>query len=256
MIFIRALGASAIKFAELLGGFAYFCFNLTIMAFLRPFYFTSICSQLLFMGFYSLPVVSMTALFSGAVLALQTYSGFDYSNAEVSIPLVVGLSITRELGPVLAGLMVTGRVGASIAAEIATMRVTEQIDALQTLRVNPIKYLITPRVVAAIISMPLLVLVADVIGIYGGYATCVYKLGLNGSAYLNGIFTYVSYWDVTSGTIKAAFFGMLMSIISCFAGYNAERGAKGVGKATTDAVVFSSIAVLASNYFITQVLLG
>ena len=218
----------------------------------RPFYLSLIFRQIISIGYFSLPVVAMTAIFSGAVLALQSYTGFSRFSAESSIATVVVLSITRELGPVLAGLMVAGRVGAAIAAEIGTMRVTEQIDALFTLSTDPIKYLVAPRVIAAIISMPCLVLIGDIIGVRGGYLVSVYKLGFNSTVYIKNTVEYLEAMDVISGLVKAAVFGFIIAIMSCYNGYYSDKGAKGVGRSTTDAVVSSSILILLSNYLITE----
>jgi len=211
-----------------------------------------ILRQIISIGYFSLPVVAMTAVFSGAVLALQSYTGFSRFSAESSIATVVVLSITRELGPVLAGLMVAGRVGASIAAEIGTMKVTEQIDALFTLSTDPIKYLVVPRVIASVLTMPCLVLIGDIIGVMGGYLVSVYKLGFNGITYIKNTVEYLETIDVVSGLVKAAVFGFIIAIMSCYHGYHSNKGAKGVGTATTDAVVSSSILILLSNYLITE----
>lgn len=196
----------------------------------------------------------MTAFFTGAVLALQSYNGFSRFNAEGSIPIVVVLSLTRELGPVLGGLMVAARVGASIAAEIGTMKVTEQISAMKTLSVNPMRYIVAPRIFAGIFAMPLLVLIADIIGILGGYVISVHYLGFSSGSYLKNTFQYLNISDINSGLIKAAIFGFFITTISSFNGYNAFGGAEGVGRATTNAVVSSSILILLLNYFITSVL--
>jgi phospholipid/cholesterol/gamma-HCH transport system permease protein len=249
---VQSLGQKTIEFAGIIGALAYFVF-LAVSSLLRPpIYFNLIYRQLIVIGFYSLPVVSMTALFSGAVLALQSYTGFSRFSAESSIATVVVLSITRELGPVLAGLMVAGRVGASIAAEIATMRVTEQVDALITLSTDPIKYLVFPRLLAAVIAMPILVLIGDIIGVMGGYLVSVYKLDFNSANYLNSTFKYLEVIDVVSGLVKAASFGFIIAVISCYSGYYSDKGARGVGSATTKAVVNSSILILISNYAITE----
>jgi len=225
----------------------------TISGFVRrPFYLRLILRQLISIGYFSLPVVAMTAIFSGAVLALQSYTGFSRFAAESSIATVVVLSITRELGPVLAGLMVAGRVGASIAAEIGTMKVTEQIDALFRLSTDPIKYLVVPRVIASVITMPCLVLIGDIIGVMGGYLVSVHKLGFNGTSYIKSTVEYLETIDVVSGLVKAAVFGFIIAIMSCYHGYYSDKGAKGVGSATTDAVVSSSILILLSNYLITE----
>lgn len=216
-----------------------------------PFYPRLFLRQIMQIGYYSLPVVGLTAIFSGAVLALQSYSGFSRFNAESTIATVVVLSITRELGPVLAGLMVAGRVGASMAAEIGTMKVTEQIDALRTLSTNPFKYLFAPRILAGIIMMPFLVLIADIIGVMGGYLVSVHSLGFSSGPYIANTFKYLESIDVISGLVKAGFFGFIISVVGCYFGYNSNRGAEGVGIATTNAVVTSSILILLTNYIIT-----
>jgi phospholipid/cholesterol/gamma-HCH transport system permease protein len=239
---VKDLGVLSIFIGKILASFAK-----------GPYYFGLIFRQLIIIGYYSLPVVAMTAFFSGAVLALQSYTGFSRFSAEGSIATVVVLSITRELGPVLAGLMVAGRVGASIAAEIGTMRVTEQIDALYALSTDAIKYLVTPRVLAAVITLPLLVLIGDIIGVMGGYLVSIHKLGFNSSRYINNTIEYLESIDVISGLVKAAVFGFIISVMSCYHGYYSEKGAKGVGRATTAAVVSSSILILISNYLITEI---
>ena len=234
-----------------IGDIAIFAFNAVRHCFTPPFYPRIILRQFLQIGYYSLPVVGLTAIFSGAVLALQSYSGFSRFNAESTIATVVVLSITRELGPVLAGLMVAGRVGASMAAEIGTMRVTEQIDALRTLSTNPFKYLIAPRVLAGLLMLPLLVLVADVIGVMGGYLVSVHVLGFSPGPYISSTFKFLEQIDVVSGLTKAAFFGFIISVMGCYFGYNSRGGAEGVGAATTNAVVAASITILLLNYMIT-----
>ncbi|ABV74480.1 ABC transporter permease protein [Rickettsia akari str. Hartford] len=246
------VGKRTIKCAQSVGSFSLFSFAAVSSTIRPPLYLSLIIRQLLFIGFHSLPVVAMTTFFSGAVLALQSYTGFSRFSAENSIATVVVLSLTRELGPVLAGLMVSGRVGASIAAEIATMRVTEQVDALYTLSTDPIKYLVFPRVIATIVTMPCLVLIGDIIGVMGGYLVGVYKLDFNSTAYLTSTLHYLEPIDVISGLVKAGVFGFIISIISCYSGYYSGKGAKGVGRATTSAVVNSSIIILISNYLITE----
>jgi len=203
-------------------------------------------------GYYSLPVVGLTAIFSGMVLALQSYTGFARFNAESAIANVVVLSMTRELGPVLAGLMVAGRIGASMAAEIGTMRVTEQIDALTTLSTNPFKYLIAPRLIAGLLMLPLLVLVADIIGVFGGYLVGVFKLGFNPNVYISNTIDFLEPMDVISGLVKAAVFGFIIALMGCYNGYYSRGGAQGVGSATTNAVVSASILILTFNYIITE----
>jgi phospholipid/cholesterol/gamma-HCH transport system permease protein len=196
----------------------------------------------------------LTAFFTGGALALQIYVGGNRFGAEAVVPNIVVLGITRELGPVIAGLMVAGRVAAAIAAEIGTMRVTEQIDALTTLSTNPIRYLVVPRLVAAVVTMPVLVLVADAIGVFGGYVVATRSLGFNGSIYIKNTLDFVTNGDVRSGVIKVAVFGFIIALMGCYNGFHSRGGAQGVGAATTNAVVTSSILILAANYFLTSIL--
>lgn len=254
LLFLSLLGSKFIDLSFKVGSFFIFISYGIIAIFRPPFYFQLFLQQLIFIGFKSLPVVGLTAIFSGAVLALQSYTGFSRFSAGSTIPMVVVLSITRELGPVLAGLMVSGRVGASIAAEIGTMKVTEQIDALYTLSADPIKYLAAPRILAGIISLPMLVIVADIIGVMGGYLVSVYKLGFNSSIYISNTIKFLEFMDVMSGIIKASAFGFIITAISCYNGFYCQKGAKGVGVSTTSAVVTSSILILLSNYIITEML--
>jgi phospholipid/cholesterol/gamma-HCH transport system permease protein len=216
-----------------------------------PWYWRQIFKKLINIGYFSLPVVGMTAIFTGMVLALQSYTGFSRFSAESAVATVVVLSVTRELGPVLAGLMVAGRIGAAMAAEIGTMRVTEQIDALTTLSTNPLKYLVFPRLIAGMTMLPILVIVADVIGVMGGYIVGVYKLGFNAANYIDQTWRYLEWEDVQSGLIKAACFGLIISLMGCYHGYHSSRGAEGVGRATTNAVVSASILILFFNYALT-----
>ena len=208
--------------------------------------------QMVEIGYFSLPVVGLTALFAGMVLALQSYTGFARFSAEGVIANVVVLSITRELGPVLAGLMVAGRIGAAMAAEIGTMRVTEQVDALTTLSTNPMNYLVAPRLIAGLTMMPFLVLVADVIGVFGGYLVSIYKLGFNASTYLQRTWDFLEAEDVISGLVKAAVFGFIITLMGCYHGYHSRGGAQGVGAATTNAVVSACILILCFDYILTE----
>ena len=217
-----------------------------------PFYPRIIGRQMVEIGFFSLPVVGLTAIFAGMVLALQSYTGFARFSAEGAIANVVVLSITRELGPVLAGLMVAGRVGAAMAAEIGTMRVTEQIDALNTLSTNPMKYLVAPRLIAGLTMMPILVFIADIIGVFGGYVVGVYKLGFNAANYLQRTYDFLEAEDVISGLVKASVFGFIITLMGCYHGYHSKGGAQGVGTATTYAVVSASILILSSDYILTE----
>jgi phospholipid/cholesterol/gamma-HCH transport system permease protein len=222
---------------------------------LTPTYFPrQVAEQMLRIGYNSLPVVGLTAFFTGGALALQIYLGSSRFNAESLVASIVALGITRELGPVLAGLMVAGRVGASIAAELGTMRVTEQVDALVTLSTNPFKYLVGPRIVAAVISLPLLVAIGDTIGIMGGYIVSTRSLDFNAYAYLKNTADFLEVGDVTSGLIKAAVFGFIIAVMGCYHGFHSRGGAQGVGRATTNAVVSSAILILAANFVLTSLL--
>jgi phospholipid/cholesterol/gamma-HCH transport system permease protein len=217
-----------------------------------PFYGRLFLRHVIEIGYFSLPVVAMTAIFTGMVLALQTYTGFARFNAEGAVANVVVLSITRELGPVIAGLMVAGRIGASFAAEIGTMRVTDQIDALTTLSTNPMKYLVAPRLLAGTVALPFLVLIADILGVMGGWLIGTAKLGFSSAGYLRATLDFMQTMDVVSGLVKAAVFGFLIALMGCWCGYNSRGGAQGVGAATTSAVVISSILILALDYIITE----
>ena len=221
-----------------------------------PFYGRLLLKAVIEIGYYSLPVVGLTGIFAGMVLALQSYTGFARFSAEGAVANVVVLSMTRELGPVLAGLMVAGRIGASMAAESGTMRVTEQIDALKTLSTNPFKYLVSPRLLAGTLTLPFLVLVTDIIGVFGGYIVCVYKLGFNPATYIRSTWDFMQFLDVFSGLVKAAVFGFIICLMGCYHGYYSKGGAQGVGAATTNAVVSSAILILISNYIITALFFG
>jgi phospholipid/cholesterol/gamma-HCH transport system permease protein len=252
MSFLAAVGRAFLALLRATGRLAMFI-AISLAACVRPpFYPRQLGRQLIDIGYYSLPVVGLTALFTGMVLALQSYTGFARFNAESTVATVVVLSITRELAPVLAGLMVAGRIGASMAAEIGTMRVTEQIDALTTLSTNPIHYLVVPRLLAGLVMLPVLVLVADIVGVFGGYLIGVYKLGFNAANYLQSTWQYLEVIDVLSGLAKAAAFGFLVALMGTFQGYYSKGGAQGVGAATTNAVVSASILILVFNYGITE----
>jgi phospholipid/cholesterol/gamma-HCH transport system permease protein len=256
MNFLARIGSVFLEFLAAVGRVTLFVWA-SISGILRPpFYTKMLVRQMMELGFYSLPVVGMTTLFTGAVLALQTYSGFSRFNAESSIAIVVVLSITRELGPVMAGLMVAGRIGAAYAAEIGTMRVTEQIDALVTLSTDPHKYLVLPRLIAGITMLPLLVLIGDIIGVFGGYLVSVHKLGFAPGPYLHSTANFLETKDVVSGLIKSSVFGFVISLMGCYHGFNSKGGAQGVGSATTHAVVSASILILLSNYILTALLFG
>jgi phospholipid/cholesterol/gamma-HCH transport system permease protein len=248
----RLIGAGVLGFCTNLGGILAFAFRALGRGVTPPYFPRQYLRQFLDIGYYSLPVVGLTAIFTGAVLALQSYTGFQRFQAESAIATIVVLSVVRELGPVLAGLMVAGRVGAAMAAELGTMRVTEQIDALTTLSTDPYRYLIMPRLVGGLIMLPLLVVVADVIGVMGGYLIATLKLGFGSVEYLNNTFQYLETIDVVSGLTKAAVFGFIVALMGCYHGYYSQRGAQGVGVATTRAVVTASILILTANYIVTE----
>ena len=249
---LASIGRAFIAFMNGVGHFAVFAVHALSHCVRPPFYPRQMLRQIIDIGYYSLPVVGMTTLFTGMVLAIQAYSGITDVGAEVAIPTIVVVAVTRELAPVLAGLMVAGRIGASMAAEIGTMRVTEQIDALNTLSTNPMKYLVVPRLIAGALMLPCLVLVGDVIGTFGGYLIGVYKLGFNATAYLSNTWDALETIGVISGLVKAAAFGFTIAMMGCYHGYTSRGGAQGVGAATTNAVVSASILILILNYVITE----
>jgi len=251
--FLAALGRSALSTLGGIGRVSLFAGG-TISHLLRPpFYGREFLHALVQIGWLSLPVVGLTALFTGGALALQIYAGGARFNAETVVPSIVAIGLTRELGPVLGGLMVAARVASSIAAEIGTMKVTEQIDALTTLSTNPMKYLTLPRVLAATLAVPVLVGVGDVIGIMGGFLVGIGRLDFNAATYLNNTLDFLEAWDVISGMIKGAVFGFIVALMGCYYGMNSGRGAQGVGRATKAAVVAASVLILASNYVLTEV---
>jgi phospholipid/cholesterol/gamma-HCH transport system permease protein len=251
---LAAIGGAFLGFLAVTGRIVIFALTALATAISPPFYFRAILRQMLHIGYFSLPVVGLTAIFTGMVLALQSYTGFSRFAAEGAVATVVVLSVTRELGPVIAGLMVAGRVGAAMAAEIGTMRVTDQIDALTTLSTDPLRYLVFPRLLAGLVTLPLLVVVADIIGVFGGYLVGVYKFGFNPAAYLARTHQYLETGDVVSGLVKAAVFGFIVALMGCYHGYHSRGGAQGVGQATTYAVVSASILILVFDYGVTQAL--
>ena len=217
-----------------------------------PFYGRLFLRNFVDFAYFSLPVVAMTAIFSGMVIALQSYTGFSRYGATSAVANIVVISVVRELAPVLAGLMVAGRVGAAMAAELGTMRVTDQIDALRTLSTDPMKYLVAPRLLAGLLALPLLVLVADVLGVGGGFLVAVAKLGFDAHSYITASVNFLTVTDVSVSLAKAAVFGAIVALMGCFHGYNSRGGAQGVGAATTSAVVSASILILAFDYVLTE----
>ncbi len=251
MRFVELLGSLIIGFTRGVGSvFLLFAESLKEML-LPPYEIKNTSRQVLEVGIKSVPVVIITAVFTGMVLALQTFTGFKRFGAEALVGTVVSLSITREMGPVLTGLVVAGRAGAAMAAELGTMRVTEQIDALETLATSPVKYLIVPRFVASVIVLPALTVIADMLGILGGYAVAVWLYGMSSALYWHRAWNYLEVRDIFGGLAKAAFFGAGIAIVCCHEGFYTEGGAEGVGKATTGAVVISFMTILISDYFLT-----
>ncbi|HEY0271183.1 MAG TPA: ABC transporter permease [Sphingomonas sp.] len=238
------------------GRVAVFAFTIIVRALTPPYYPARFGAQLMEIGWYSLPVVGLTAIFTGSALAQQIYIGGSRFDASSTVPAIVVFGIVRELGPVLVGLMVAGRVASAMAAELGTMRVTEQLDALATLRTDVYRYLIGPRLFAAVIALPIMVLIANSIGIFGGYLLSVHKLGFNAGSYLQTTRKFLHGDDIQMALVKAAVFGFIIGTMGCYNGFRTEGGAAGVGKATTDAVVSSFILILFSDLIITIVAFG
>lgn len=249
---LAALGATVLAAMAAVGRVAIFAARVAGHIVRPPFYPRELLAQLLAIGWLSLPVVGLTAIFTGAALALQIYAGGARFSAEAVVPQIVAIGMVRELGPVLGGLMVAARVASSIAAEIGTMKVTEQIDALVTLSTDPMKYLAVPRVLAATLSVPVLVAVGDAIGIMGGWLVGTGRLGFNSATYLRNTVEFLEVWDVGSGLVKGAVFGFIVALMGCWHGMNSGRGAQGVGAATKAAVVGASVLILAANYLLTE----
>ena len=252
IFYIALIGNTLLIFMAKIGVFCRFTWKILSYALTGPFYAKAFVNQLIQIGYMSLPVVGLTAVFTGAALALQIYSGGTRFNAESVVPSIVAIGICRELGPVLCGLIMSGRVASSISAEIGTMKVTEQIDALYTLNANPYNFLIIPRVFACIITLPLLTLMGDILGILGGFLVGVSTLEFNPSNYLSNTIKFLELADVVSGLIKGGFFGLIIGVLGTFHGLNTTVGARGVGKATINSVVWSSISILAANYILTE----
>ncbi len=254
MKWLELIGRRTTAFVEEVGRII-LLFSQTVKWSLRPpLAIGNIFKQMEAVGVNSMPVVLITAVSTGMVLALQSYTGFKRFEAESLVGTVVALSMTRELGPVLTALIVAGRAGAAMAAELGTMRVTEQIDALATMATNPVKYLIVPRFISGMIMLPVLTIFADVIGIGGGYFVSIQVLDVNPVVYLKRTTEFLEFEDIFGGLLKAMVFGIIIAIISCYKGFNTEGGAEGVGKATTGAVVISSMLILISDYFLTAML--
>jgi len=248
---IEIIGRAFIRFIEEFGRVMFLFLATVAWMFRLPFRLHAIFKQMEFVGVNSLLVVILTGTFTGAVLALQAYHGFRLFSAESLVGSTVALAMTRELGPVLTSLMVTGRAGSAMAAELGTMRVTEQIDALYTMAANPIKYLVVPRVIAGVLMLPVLTIIADFVGIIGGYIVGVGLLNINSGIYIDKMIEIVELDDIFNGLVKAACFGLILSLVGCYKGFYTTGGAQGVGKATTQAVVIASVTILISDYFLT-----
>ena len=247
------MGQRAMSIAQFAGG-TFLLFTRTLLSIaVPPFRAKQIFEQMVKIGIDSLPIATMTSFFIGVVIAFQSAYQMQKVNAEMYIPSLVAISICREIGPVLTGLVVAGRVGASIAAELGSMKVTEQIDALETLATNPIKYLVAPRFIALFTMLPLLTVYADIIGITGGYLVAVYKLHLSSTMYIKMSFDPLALKDVFTGLFKTLVFASLICVISCYEGMRVEGGAEGVGAATTRAVVNSFILIIMSDAFFTMI---
>jgi phospholipid/cholesterol/gamma-HCH transport system permease protein len=250
--FVERIGKIILDFSEETGRIFLLLYATLRQIFMPPVEARNIFKQMLEIGVKSLPVVIVTAVFTGMVFALQTYTGFKRFGAEALVGTVVALSMTRELGPVLTSLIVSGRAGAAMAAELGTMRVTEQIDALETLATNPVKYLIVPRFIAGLIILPALTICSDIIGITGGYVVTVGLFETSSVVYWKRTWDFLETSDIYNGLIKACFFGAAISLISCYKGFYTSGGAEGVGKATTGAVVLSSMTILIADYFLSN----
>ena len=253
MKLLALIGSVVLAFLANIGRIAIFAFQTLTFIIRPPFYVREFLSALLNIGWLSLPVVGLTAVFTGGALALQIYAGGSRFNAEAVVPQIVAIGMVRELGPVLVGLMIAARVTSSIAAEIATMKVTEQIDALVTLSTHPMKYLTVPRVMAAVIVVPLLVGVGDIIGIFGGYAVATGTLGFNPAGYIRNTVDFLEPLDIISSLTKGAVFGFSAALMGCYHGMNSGRGAMGVGRATKSAVEGAAVLILAANFVLTGV---
>ena len=250
---LGVLGASVLRLLASIGRITIFAISALSHILRPPYYLREFLNSLMRIGWLSLPVVGLTAVFTGGALALQIYAGGGRFNAEALMPQIVAVGMVRELGPVLVGLMIAARVTSSIAAEIATMKVTEQIDALVTLSTNPMKYLVAPRVLAALLVVPALVAVGDVIGIAGGWSVATGSLGFNSATYLRNTVTFLEPLDVVSSVVKGCAFGGIAALMGCYFGMNSGRGAQGVGKATETSVVAASVLILAANFILTGV---
>jgi len=252
--FVDYIGRKVLSICESAGAFVLFLGTVIKTMFTKKLKLSKLVTQMARIGSSSISVVALTGLSSGMAFALQTYIGFRRVGGEHLIGAIVALGMIRELGPVFSGLMVTGRAGSAITAEIGTMQITEQVDALRTLRINIFQYLMVPRILAGTIVLPLLALFTMICGIVGGYLVCVYAIGLSPEEYTSGIRTYVEMSDIVGGLVKSSVFGLILTWVGTYKGYRTYGGARGVGEATTRSVVMASIMILVANYFLTKVL--
>jgi len=251
---LEAVGQRSLGIFEEIGRFFYILYMTLYWTFRRPFDGREWLRQAVRVGVDSIPVVGLSSMFIGMVMALQTFRGFERFHAESFVASVVALSLTRELAPVVSALMIAGRIGSSFAAELGTMRVTEQIDALYAMATEPIHYLVVPRVGATTLMLPPLVAVSNGLGIVGGWLVAVQLLGSNPVVYWDRTFQFLDLNDVFSGLIKAAVFGLILAVTGCSKGFFTTGGAEGVGRATTAAVVMGSLVILLSDFFLTKIL--
>ncbi|WP_167100179.1 MlaE family ABC transporter permease [Sphingomonas oligoaromativorans] len=256
LLAFAAIGRLVVGLLAMVGRVTKFALTTIVRAVTPPYYPARLFAQIMEIGWFSLPVVGLTAIFTGSALAQQIYTGGSRFNASSTVPAIVVFGMVRELGPVLVGLMVAGRVASAMAAELGTMRVTEQLDALATLRTDSYRYLIAPRLVAAVLALPVMVLIANSIGIMGGYLLSIYKLGFNPASYLATTRQFLEWDDIRMAVVKAAVFGFIIALMGCYNGLHTRGGAAGVGKATTDAVVSSFVLILFSDLVITIVAFG
>jgi phospholipid/cholesterol/gamma-HCH transport system permease protein len=250
---LQSLGHITLNILSDIGKIFLFTISVISNTFRAPFYIKEVFTQFLNIGYFSLPVVGLTTIFTGGALTLQIYSGGARFNAEAVVPQIVAIGMVRELGPVLVGLMIAARVTSSIAAEIATMKVTEQLDALKTLSTDPIKYLVVPRVLAGIVTVPVLVGIGNTIGILGGYLVATKTLGFNWASYLQSTVDFLEMSDIISSLVKGSVFGGIATLMGCYFGINSGRGSRGVGNATKSSVETAAILILATNFLLTGV---
>lgn len=247
---IEAMGRRTVDFVEEFGKVSLIFYRGTLNFFIPPMRFRLIVQQMEFIGIQSLPIILLSGAFTGAVFTLQSYQAFHLFGAEGLVGGTVGVAITRELGPTLTGLLVAGRAGSAMAAEISAMRVSEQIDALDAMAVDPINYLVKPRMIASILSTPILTGIFDLVGSLGAYIVGIYVLGMSRPDFMTRLQDWIDPFDIWSGLFKALIFGVIIGTVACYKGYYAKGGAAGVGRATTSSVVVASVLILMANFFI------